>query len=96
MNTQPQTYTDTYKIIQPELPHSPMPSANGSSKVTTTGCQHLLLTGKNKGNHCGCKISKDNLCAKHKQMMTKENSIKYGNYGNPDQAELWLKWVNSV
>ena len=64
--------------------------------VTTKGCQHLLLTGKNKGNHCGCKISKDNLCAKHKQMMTKENSIKYGNYGNPDQAELWLKWVNSV
>ena len=64
--------------------------------VTTKGCQHLLLTGKNKGNHCGCKISKDNLCAKHKQMMTKENSIKYGNYGNPDQAELWLKWINSV
>ena len=61
-----------------------------------TGCQHVLSRGKNKGNLCGCKISKDNLCVKHKQIVVTNNYKKHGNYGNPDQAELWLKWINSV
>ena len=60
------------------------------------GCQHIFSKGKNKGNHCGCVVKKDNLCSKHKKIAVDNNLQKYGNYGNPDQAELWLKWINSV
>jgi len=82
------------------------------------GCKHIFAKGKNKGNHCGCIVKKDNLCSKHKKNETPSttstefprktsaiasvflqmdnNLQKYGNYGNPDQAELWVKWINSV
>jgi len=60
------------------------------------GCKHIFAKGKNKGNHCGCIVKKDNLCSKHKKNEMDNNLQKYGNYGNPDQVELWVKWINSV
>jgi hypothetical protein len=29
------------------------------------GCLQILKTGPNKGKHCGCKVSKENLCLRH-------------------------------
>ena len=63
-----------------------------------TLCQHILITGKNKGSVCGLKIVcvKNNLCNKHNKIRIAQNYEKYNNYGNPDQAQLWVNWVNSV
>ena len=60
------------------------------------GCHHLIIKGKNKGSQCCSKIFKDNLCNKHKKILIKQNFKEYNNYGNPDQTEYWIKWINSV
>lgn len=62
------------------------------------GCQHTLLTGKNKDKPCGHKIicETHKMCEKHNNMRIAKNYKTYNNYGNPDQAELWVKWINSV
>ena len=60
------------------------------------GCRHILTTGKNKDKLCGClKIYWNKRCSKHHKMRVVANKKKYGDYGNPDQAELWVKWVMS-
>ena len=32
---------------------------------TIEGCIAVLKSGPNKGKHCGCKITGDNLCGRH-------------------------------
>jgi len=60
------------------------------------GCRHILTTGKNKDTSCGClKIYCNKMCLKHHKMSVVANQKKYGDYGNPDQADLWVKWVMS-
>ena len=63
-----------------------------------TLCQHILITGKNKGSVCGSKIvcTVNSLCNKHNKARIAKNYEKYNNYGNPDQAQLWVNWINSV
>jgi hypothetical protein len=36
-----------------------------------TQCNQILKTGKNKGQHCGCKAFKDNLCTRHYNLTNK-------------------------
>jgi len=36
-----------------------------SSNAISTGCIQILKTGKNKGNHCGCKLVSENMCKRH-------------------------------
>ena len=61
-------------------------------------CQHILTTGKNKNKSCCNAIvcDKYKLCSKHNKARIAENYKLHSNYGNPDQAELWVKWINSV
>ena len=61
-------------------------------------CAQILVSGKNKGQQCSLQIvcTKNNLCARHNNLRLVQNYKKYGNYGNPDQAELWVKWVINV
>ena len=64
---------------------------------TPSGCTQLLTTGKNKGKSCSCaKIYQNNLCLRHHNLVNK-NKPYHGtgtNYGNPEQAVLWVQWVN--
>jgi len=61
----------------------------------SSGCRYILTTGKNKGTPCGItKIYCNNHCSRHHKISIDANMKKYGNYGNPDQANLWLKWIN--
>lgn len=61
-------------------------------------CTQILVSGKNKGQQCSLQIActKNNLCVRHNNKRLVQNYKKYGNYGNPDQAELWVKWVMNV
>lgn len=36
-----------------------------------TQCNQILKTGKNKGQHCFCKVFKDNLCTRHYNLINK-------------------------
>jgi hypothetical protein len=36
-----------------------------------TQCNQILKTGKNKGQYCGCKVFKDNLCTRHYNLTNK-------------------------
>jgi hypothetical protein len=38
---------------------------DSSGNVTLTDCMEILKSGPNKGNYCGCKILKDNMCKRH-------------------------------
>ena len=60
-----------------------------------SGCIYILSTGKNKGLLCGSsKIYCRNMCLRHHK---KAPSLPIeNNYGNPEQAHLWVKWVMSV
>jgi hypothetical protein len=49
---------------------SQQPAATQSSD--TTKCIQILKTGKNKGEQCGCKISKDGYCMRHYKMQNKD------------------------
>jgi hypothetical protein len=40
-----------------------------SSSSSQSGCMQILKTGKNKGTHCGCKISQDGLCGRHYKLL---------------------------
>jgi len=61
-------------------------------------CTQILVSGKNKGQQCSLQIvcTKNNLCVRHNNIRLAKNYKKHGNYGNPDQAELWVKWVMNV
>jgi len=82
-----------------------------SSNTIFPGCHYLLTSGKNTGRQCCCKkIHSNNVCLRHYTIMEKKetfitqplenqlvvNHILENNYGNPDQAHLWLKWVMGV
>jgi hypothetical protein len=72
--------------------------ANQGEDANRNGCIQLLTSGKNKGTHCSKSIvcSKNKMCARHNNMRIANNYKKHGNYGNPDQAELWVNWVMNV
>ena len=36
-------------------------------------CNQILKTGQNKGQQCGCKVFKDNLCTRHYNLTNKNN-----------------------
>lgn len=36
-------------------------------------CKHKLISGKNKGKECGCKIYKDGLCKRHHKYLENNN-----------------------
>jgi hypothetical protein len=61
-------------------------------------CQHILKTGKNKDKPCNKKIvcTTHKMCEKHNNMRIAQNYKLYGDYGNPDQTELWVKWLMSA
>ncbi len=63
------------------------------------GCREILKTGKNRGKRCGSwKIYCGNRCLRHHQMATRNglsNNLN-SDYGNPEQAHLWVQWVNNV
>lgn len=61
-------------------------------------CTQIFVSGKNKGQQCSLPIVciKNNLCVRHNNIRLAQNYKKYGNYGNPDQAELWVKWIMDV
>ena len=62
-----------------------------------SGCVQLLTTGKNKGKTCSCaKIYQNNLCLRHHNLVNKNKPYDGTgtNYGNPEQAGLWVQWVN--
>ena len=63
-----------------------------------SGCIQILTSGKNKGTHCSKSIvcSKNKMCLRHNNMRIANNYKKHGNYGNPDQTELWVNWVMNV
>ena len=64
---------------------------------TPSGCTQLLTTGKNKGKPCCCaKLYQNNLCLRHHNLVNKNNTYDGTgtNYGNPEQAGLWMQWVN--
>ena len=64
---------------------------------TPSGCTQLLTTGKNKGKPCCCaKLYQNNLCLRHHNLVNKNNTYDGTgtNYGNPEQAGLWVQWVN--
>ena len=64
---------------------------------TPSGCTQLLTTGKNKGKPCSCvKIYQNNLCLRHHNLLNKNKPYDGTgtNYGNPEQAGLWVQWVN--
>jgi hypothetical protein len=46
---------------------------NTSNTNIINGCTQILKTGENKGNHCNCKIFKDQLCKRHYNINNKEN-----------------------
>jgi len=73
-------------------------NTRNSKKMNTNACQHILKTGKNKDKPCNKKIvcTKHNMCEKHNNMRIAQNYKLYGDYGNPDQTELWVKWLMSV
>ena len=66
--------------------------------VFISGCCHILMMGKNKDKPCGRKVicEKHKMCEKHNNMRIAKNYKTHNNYGNPDQAELWVKWINNV
>jgi hypothetical protein len=45
-----------------------------SSENPLNKCNQLLKTGLNKGQQCGCKVFKDNLCTRHYNLTNKNNS----------------------
>jgi hypothetical protein len=60
-------------------------------------CREILKTGKNKGKRCGSwKIYCGHRCLRHHQMAMRNGSYNNsnGDYGNPEQAHLWVQWVN--
>jgi len=63
-------------------------------------CQHIITTGKNKNkkNQCGKEIvcDKYKLCNKHNNARIAENYKLHKDFGNPDQVDSWVKWINSV
>ena len=64
---------------------------------TPSGCVQLLTTGKNKGKSCSCaKIYQNNMCLRHHNLINKNKPYDGTgtNYGNPEQAGLWVQWVN--
>lgn len=65
---------------------------------TSDICIQILTSGKKKGVQCSQKIvcKTHRLCARHNNIRLSQNYKKHGDYGNPDQADLWLKWVMSV
>jgi len=72
--------------------------ANQNEDVNRSGCIQILTSGKNKGTHCSKSIvcSKNKMCVRHNNMRIANNYKKHGNYGNPDQTELWVNWVMNV
>ena len=47
-----------------------------SSTNSLSMCSQVLKTGQNKGNPCGCKVFKDNLCTRHYNLTNKNKSEK--------------------
>jgi uncharacterized Zn finger protein (UPF0148 family) len=45
-----------------------------SSTNSLFECSQILKTGVNKGNKCGCKVFKDNLCTRHYNLINKNHS----------------------
>jgi hypothetical protein len=45
-----------------------------SSENLLNQCNQILKTGQNKGQQCGCKVFKDNLCTRHYNLNNKNNS----------------------
>jgi len=45
-----------------------------SSENPLNKCNQILKTGQNKGQQCGCKVFKDNLCTRHYNLTNKNNS----------------------
>ena len=72
--------------------------ANQNEDSGRIGCIQILTSGKNKGTHCSKSIvcSKNKMCVRHNNMRIANNYKKHGNYGNPDQAELWVNWILNV
>ena len=68
------------------------------NNFNTMICTHIIVSGKNKGKQCALQIActKNNLCVRHNNIRLAKNYKKHGNYGNPDQAELWVKWIMDV
>jgi hypothetical protein len=68
------------------------------NNFNTNICTQVLVSGKNKGKQCTLQIActKNNLCVRHNNIRLAKNYKKHGNYGNPAQAELWVKWVMNV
>ena len=66
--------------------------------METMTCTQILTSGKNKGAQCSQQIAcpKYNLCVRHNNMRIAKNYKTHGDYGNPEQSELWVKWVMSV
>ena len=58
-------------------------------------CIQVLKTGVNKGNSCNCKVFKENLCARHYNLINKknnnennENNENKDNKDNKDNKEI--------
>jgi len=45
------------------------------SSNSSVVCSQTLKTGQNKGNPCGCKVFKDNLCTRHYNLINKTEKI---------------------
>jgi len=46
------------------------------SSNSSVVCSQILKTGQNKGNPCGCKVFKDNLCTRHYNLINKNNETE--------------------
>ena len=55
-----------------------------------------MFLEKIKESNVQIACTKNNLCVRHNNIRLAKNYKKHGNYGNPDQAELWVKWVMNV
>lgn len=71
-----------------------------SSPMLRPGCRELLKTGKNRGKQCGSwKIYCGHRCLRHHQMAARNGGLSNnsnGDYGNPEQAHLWVQWASTV
>ena len=64
--------TKTKPLINENINENVVVFSSNSSLV----CSQTLKTGPNKGNPCGCKVYKDNLCTRHYNLINKNNETE--------------------
>ena len=63
-------------IIKTDSENTIIGTINISENISTQLCSVILKTGQKKGKVCGCKITNDNLCARHYNLNNKKKDDK--------------------